>query len=89
MKIQTNQEATKGLCSGDTSSSILKAIGHEVSLGSKIIVEFVLDFGISPIIPTAKSPCGSITATHLHFFISSKIIFSRSVDFHIQVFHNT
>jgi hypothetical protein len=56
LKIQTNQEATSGLCSGETSSSILKAIGQEVSLGSKIIVEFVLDFGISPIIPSAKSP---------------------------------
>jgi hypothetical protein len=49
-------------------------------------VEFVLDFGISQIIHSAKSQCGSITATHLHFSISSKIIFSKSVDFHIQVF---
>jgi hypothetical protein len=89
LNIQTNQEATSGLCSGETSSSILKAIGQLVSLGSKIIVLFVLDFGMRPIIHSAKSPCGSITATHLHFFISSKIIFSKSVDFHIQVFQRT
>jgi hypothetical protein len=38
LNIQTNHEATKGLSSGFTFSSILKAIGQEVSLGSKIIV---------------------------------------------------
>jgi hypothetical protein len=38
LKIPTSHEATNGLCSGLTFSSILKAIGHSVSLGSKIIV---------------------------------------------------
>jgi hypothetical protein len=56
LKIPTSQEATRGLCSGETSSSILKAIGKFVSLGSKIIVEFVLDFGINQMIHSAKSP---------------------------------
>jgi hypothetical protein len=87
LNIHTKPEATSGLCSGFTSSSILNAIGHSVSLGSKIIVELVLDFGICPITASAKSPCGSITATHLPFLISSIIIFSRRTDFPIQVFH--
>jgi hypothetical protein len=89
LKIQTSHEATRGLCSADTLSSMLKAIGKFVSLGSNIIVEFVLLFGMSQIIHSTKSPCGSITATHLHLFISSKIIFSSKVDFHIQVFQST
>ncbi|MGB2110658.1 MAG: hypothetical protein ACPHY8_01735 [Patescibacteria group bacterium] len=38
LKIPTKPEATRGLCSGITSSSILNAIGQLVSLGSKIIV---------------------------------------------------
>gem|GEM_PF-777931 len=38
LNIQTSQDATSGLCSGFTLSSILKAIGQEVSEGSKIIV---------------------------------------------------
>jgi len=38
LNIQTNPDATNGLCSGATSSSILNAIGQSVSLGSKIIV---------------------------------------------------
>jgi hypothetical protein len=86
LNIQTNPEATKALCSLETQSSILKAIGQSLSEGSNIIVWFVRDFGIFQIIDSAKSQCGSITATHLHFFISSIIIFSSNVDFHIQVF---
>jgi hypothetical protein len=38
LKIPISPEATRGLCSGETSSSILKAIGQFLSLGSKIIV---------------------------------------------------
>jgi len=38
LDIHTSQEATNGLCSAFTLSSILKAIGHSVSLGSNIIV---------------------------------------------------
>ena len=87
LNIQTKPDATRGLSSGLTLSSILNAIGHSVSLGSKIIVWFVLDFGINQITDSAKSPCGSITATHLPFLISSIIIFSKRTDFHIQVFH--
>jgi hypothetical protein len=37
LKIPTSQDATNGLCSGFTSSSILNAIGQFTSLGSKII----------------------------------------------------
>jgi len=86
LKIPTSPEATRGLCSGFTQSSILNAIGQLVSEGSNIIVEFVLDFGICHITASAKSPCGSITATHLPAFISSIIIFSRRTDLPIQVF---
>jgi hypothetical protein len=38
LNIHTSPEATNGLCSGFTSSNILKAIGQSVSLGSNIIV---------------------------------------------------
>jgi hypothetical protein len=38
LKIPTSQEAISGLNSGSISSSILNAIGHSLSLGSKIIV---------------------------------------------------
>jgi hypothetical protein len=38
LNIQTSHDATSGLCSGLISSSMLNAIGQEVSLGSKIIV---------------------------------------------------
>jgi hypothetical protein len=38
LKIPTSQEATKGLCSTETLSNILNAIGELTSLGSKIIV---------------------------------------------------
>jgi len=89
LNIQTSQEATKALCSTFTSSSILNAIGQFTSLGSNIIAWLVLFFGINQITASAKSPCGSITATHLHFLISSIIIFSSRVDFHIHVFHIT
>jgi hypothetical protein len=86
LNIHTSHEVTRDLCSFETPSSILKAIGQSLSDGSIIIQEFVLDFGIFHITASAKSPCGSITATHLPFIISSIIIFSRSVDFHIHVF---
>gem|GEM_PF-1026379 len=86
LNIPTSPDAIRGLCSGEIHSSILNAIGQSLSEGSKIIVWLVRDFGIFPIIASARSPCGSITATHLPFLISSKIIFSRRVDFHIQVF---
>ncbi|MCK5535224.1 MAG: hypothetical protein KAI79_00280 [Bacteroidales bacterium] len=85
MNIHTKPDATSGLCSGFTSSNILNAIGQSVSLGSNIIVWLVLDFGINPITASAKSPCGSITATHLPFLISSIIIFSKSTDLPIHV----
>jgi hypothetical protein len=86
LNIQTNHDATSGLCSGFTSSSILNAIGQFTSLGSKIIAWFVLFLGINHITASAKSPCGSITATPLPFLISSIIIFSSRVDLPIQVF---
>ncbi|MDP3381182.1 MAG: hypothetical protein Q8S84_06880 [bacterium] len=38
LNIHTNHDATSGLSSGFTSSSILNAIGQSVSLGSNIIV---------------------------------------------------
>ncbi|MBT3726729.1 hypothetical protein HOG21_03360 [bacterium] len=56
LNIHTSHDATKGLCSGFTSSSILNAIGESTSLGSNIIVWFVLDFGINHITHSAKSP---------------------------------
>ena len=86
LNIQTSHEATRGLVSGLTSSSILKAMGQSVSLGSNIIVELVLFLGINHITDSAKSQCGSITATHLPFLISSIIIFSSKVDLPIHVF---
>lgn len=89
LNIHTSPEAINGLCSSEIPSSILKAIGQFLSLGSNIIVWLVLFFGISPMIPSARSPWGSITATPLHFFISSIIIFSRRTDFPIPVFQIT
>jgi len=38
LKIHTSPEATSGLCSAETLSSILNAIGEFTSLGSKMIV---------------------------------------------------
>ncbi|MBT3728817.1 hypothetical protein HOF65_00320 [bacterium] len=38
LNIHTKPDATSGLCSGFTLSSILNAIGQSVSLGSNIIV---------------------------------------------------
>jgi hypothetical protein len=55
LNIPTSPEATSGLCSGLTPSSILNAIGHSVSEGSNIIVELVLDFGMCHITDSAKS----------------------------------
>ena len=38
LNIHTKPDAIRGLCSGDTLSNILNAIGHFVSEGSKMIV---------------------------------------------------
>lgn len=86
LKIPTRPDAINDRWSSDTSSSILNAIGHSRSLGSKIIVWLVLFFGISQIIPSARSQCGSITATPRPLRISSTIIFSKRTDFPIPVF---
>jgi len=86
LKIPTSPEATKDLWSSEIFSSMLNAIGQSLSDGSNIIVWFVRFFGICPITASARSPWGSITATHRHLWISSSIIFSRSTDFPIPVF---
>lgn len=79
--------ATTGYSSTQVgASSILKAVGKFLSEGSKSMTSFVRDLGMFLRIVSARSPWGSITATHFPADISEQIIFSRRVDFPIPVF---
>lgn len=86
LKMETSPDATIGRSSLLELSSILNAIGNSVSDGSKRTISFVRDFGILCKIVSARSPWGSISPTPLQARISEYIIFSRRVDFPIQVF---
>jgi len=85
LKTQIRPDEISGLASFGIVPSTLKATGKFLSDGSKITTSLVLDFGIFARIVSERSPCGSIRPTHHHLRISSKIIVSKSVDFHIQV----
>lgn len=89
LNISINHFASICLLSVDLISSGLKQKGNCSSVGSNMMTSFTLSFGIWGIISSIKSPCGSMSQTHLHCLRSSMTRELRNFDFHVPVFPTT